>query len=307
MAKDVYTLADLQDWKTATADASPPLRLSVFGDPVAHSKSPPMQNAALEKCGIEARYTRLNIRADELSSALRLLARAGFIGANLTIPHKTAALPLLDEVSEHARCIGAVNTVRVDGEKLIGSNTDGPGFVRAIRGDFGVDLRDLRVLILGSGGGAGRAIAVQCALENCERLVLANRTFSKAQTLAAELAPYFRSARLLGPVARLEAVPLEIHAIRPQLQNIDLIVNASSVGMKNTDAPLLPSSALAPHLLVFDAVYTTHHTPLLEAAELAGARVANGMSMLLHQGALAFETWFNRDAPLDAMRAALSQ
>src|SRR5438067_10460676 len=139
-------------------------------------------------------------------------------------------LALIDEVDEPARKIGAVNTVVVDGEKLLGFNTDGPGIMRAIRAEFGVDLRDLRVLLLGAGGGAGRAIAMQCALENCERLVLVNRTLEKAQALAGELAPHFKGPRLIGPVARLEAVPWENDALMRQIENVDVIINATPVG-----------------------------------------------------------------------------
>ena len=148
MTKEVYTLADLQDWSVATADAVPPFRLAVFGDPIAHSRSPRMHNAALEQCGIAARYTRLHIKPNELAGALHLLPQAGFIGVNLTIPHKQAALTLLDEMDENARKIGAVNTIAIGDEKLKGFNTDGPGLVRAIRGEFGVDVRDLRVMVL---------------------------------------------------------------------------------------------------------------------------------------------------------------
>lgn len=303
--KDVYTFTDLQDWRAATAGEHPPLRLSVFGDPVAHSKSPPMHNAALEKCGIEARYTRLHIHANELEPALQLLPRLNFIGANVTIPHKFAALAAMDEVDSHACKIGAVNTVVVKNGKLIGFNTDGPGLSRAILAEFGVDLRDLRVLVLGAGGGAGRAIAVQCALENCQRLVLANRTVEKARVLAKELAPFFKSARVLGPIVRLEAIPLDAAVLRRQLQDIDLVIHASPVGMKQTDPSPLPSSILLPRLLIYDTIYAAHRTPLLRAADEAGARGANGLSMLLHQGALSFEIWFDRPAPLDAMRDAL--
>jgi shikimate dehydrogenase len=157
--KDVYTLEDLRHWDAATAGEEPPIRLAVFGDPVAHSRSPQMHNAALAACGIAARYCRLHIRPEELAEALRLLPKAGFIGSNFTIPHKAATLPLLDAVDDHARKIGVVNTVVVEGERLLGFNTDGPGLLRAIRAEFGVDLRDLRVMVLGAGGGAGRAIA----------------------------------------------------------------------------------------------------------------------------------------------------
>ena len=305
MAKEVYELPDLQNWRTATADSQPPLRLAVFGDPVAHSASPPMHNAALERCGIDARYTRLHIRPEELEEALRLLPSQGFIGANLTIPHKAAALPLMDEVDDHARRVGVINTVVVEDGKLLGFNTDGPGLVRALRAEFSVDLRDLRVLVLGAGGGAGRAIAIQCGLERCERLVLVNRTVEKARAIASELTSYFDDARVSGPVARLEVIPWEEDALRFQLSNTDLVINCTSVGMKRTDPSPLPSALLEPHLMVYDTIYTAARTKLMLAADEVGARSANGFSMLLHQGALAFEIWFNREAPLEVMRDAL--
>jgi shikimate dehydrogenase len=169
-----------------------------------------------------------------------------------------------------------------------------------------MDLRDLRVMLLGAGGGAGRAIARQCALEHCERLVLVNRTFDKANRMVVELAAFFTGPRVLGPVARLEAVPWEERALRFQLEHTDLVINATSLGLKRTDPSALSSSLLAPHLMIYDLIYKPERTPLLAACTEAGARGANGLSMLLHQGALAFEIWFGRDAPPDAMRAALS-
>lgn len=303
--KDVYTLEDLRHWEAATAGEKPPLRLSVFGDPVAHSRSPQMHNAALEACGIPARYCRLHIRPEELGEAIRRLPEAGFIGTNVTLPHKAAVMAHLDEVDEHARKIGAVNTVAVEGGRLIGFNTDGPGLMRAVRAEFSVDLRDLRVMVLGAGGGAGRAIAAQCAIENCERLCLVNRTFDKARQLALELEPYFKGPRVFGPVPRLEAVPWDEAQLAQQLAHTDLVINATSCGMKRTDPPVLPASLLLPNLMVYDTIYTAQRTQLLEDAEAAGARVANGRSMLLYQGVLAFEIWFNRQAPLEVMRAGL--
>lgn len=310
MPKDVYTLADLRDWAAATGAEAPPIRLSVFGDPVAHSRSPQMQNAALEAAGIPAAYARLHILADELPEALRLLPERDFIGTNVTIPHKAAALALMDETDPQARRAGGVNTVVAEGRKLIGFSTDGPGLVRAIRADFGVDLRDLRVLILGAGGGAGRAIAVQCAIEGCERLALVNRTHSRAQALAAELAPSLRETRVTGPLMRLEAVPWEEAALARQLPHIDLVINATPLGMAAAPSEFrrlspIPAAMLRPHHLVYDTVYTEGRTPLLLAAEEAGARGANGLSMLLYQGALSFEIWFGRPAPVEAMRAGL--
>jgi len=305
MPKEVYDYSDLQRWSEATADAQPPLRLAVFGDPVAHSASPPMHNAALETCSIDSRYARLHVRPQELGSALRLLPQQGFIGVNLTIPHKAAAVSLMNRVDDHALRIGVVNTVVVEGSDLVGFNTDGPGLVRAVRAEFGVDLRDLRVMVLGAGGGAGRAIAMQCGIENCERLVLVNRTQDKARELAAELTPFFQNPRVFGPGERVEVMPWDNEVLRNVLPQIDLIINCTSLGMKRTDASPLPSAILQPSHMIYDTVYAANRTRLMQAADEAGARSANGLSMLLHQGALAFEIWFNREAPLEVMRAAL--
>jgi shikimate dehydrogenase len=306
--KPVYTLEDLRDWKTATAREEYPIRLAVFGDPVAHSLSPQMHNAALEACGIPVRYCRLHIHPEELPEALSLLPKAGFIGSNFTIPHKAAVLGLLDAVDDHARKIGVVNTVVVgeDG-RLSGFNTDGPGLLRAVRAEFGVDLRDLRVMVLGAGGGAGRAISAQCAIENCQRLVLVNRTFEKAQQVAVELAPYFKDPRVFGPARRLEAVPWEEKELAKQLANTDLVINATSCGMKRTDPSVLPASILQANLLVYDTIYTAQLTPLLADAQSVGARVANGASMLLYQGVGSFEIWFERPAPVEVMKAAMEK
>lgn len=304
--KEIYTLADLRDWKTAASGEPFPIRLGVFGDPVAHSRSPRMLNAALEHCGIAVRYCRLHVRPEEFAEAARLLPQAGFLGANVTVPHKLAALEAAHRVDGHARKIGAVNTLVVEGERLLGFNTDGPGLMRAIRAEFGVDLRDLRIMVLGAGGGAGRAIAAQCALEGCERLVLVNRTFGKAQEVAAQLAPYFKGPRVYGPAHRLEAVPWEEALLAAQLAQTDLIINATSCGMKSTDPSVLPEPLLQANHLVFDTIYTARRTPLVEAAQSVGARAANGLSMLLYQGVLAFEIWFNRSAPVEVMREALA-
>jgi len=302
---DRYTLADLENWSAVAGDLDPPIRLGVFGDPVAHSLSPQMQNAGLRACEIDMQYARFHIRPNELRPALLLLRRLDFVGINLTVPHKIAAFTQIDEADESATRAGAVNTIRVRDGKLIGSNTDGDGFLRAIRTEFSMDLRDLRVMIIGAGGGTGRAIAWQCALENCERLVLVNRTLKKANALAEQLRPFFSGPRVLGPAMRLEAVALDEAAMRMQLADIDLIINATPLGMNPSDPSPVPARLLAPHHIVFDCVYGSSKTALLRAADEAGARGANGLFMLLHQGALSFSIWFNRESPIEAMRAAL--
>ncbi len=305
---DVFTLADLQEWKRnrpAWNDGERPL-LAVFGDPVAHSLSPQMMNPALEAIGVSGRYIRLHIREDEFSEAVRLLPELGFIGTNVTIPHKFNARENVDEIDSLADKLGAVNTVVVDEDRrLLGFNSDGPGFLRSLREAFQVDAKDLRILILGAGGGAGRAVAIQCALEHCERLVLVNRTTEKAEALAEKLRPHFRDDHLLGPVERLEVAPWEEAALAHQLDHTDLIINATSLGMKRTDPELLPASLIQPHHLIYDMVYKPARTKLIATAESLGARAINGLSMLLHQGVISFEIWFNQTAPIEVMREAL--
>ncbi len=302
--QDVYQLSDLRNWREVTAGLERPIRLGVVGDPIEHSLSPQMQNAALQASGVNLAYARFRVAPNELAEGFEWFRELDFIGVNLTVPHKLAAVSLVDEVDEAAQKIGAINTVVFRDRKSLGWNTDGPGFARAIREEFSVDLRDLRVLLLGAGGGAGRAIAQECASENCERLVLVNRTFTKAQALARELAPAFRGPRVLGPEARLEAILWDERALRTQLERIDLVVNATTLGLAASDRALLPHALIAPHLMIYDLI--CHQTRLLAAAHASGARGANGLTMLLHQGALAFELWFERSAPLREMRAALA-
>jgi len=299
-AKEVCTLADLQSWQ----DVDPAIRLGVFGDPVEHSLSPQMQNAALKHYKINMQYARFQIAPNDLPEAIELVRKLNFIGLNLTLPHKVAAPGLMNQLDQDAKRIGAVNIVKIDSGKLHGFNTDGRGFSRAIREEFSVDLRDLRVMILGAGG-AARGIALQCAKENCERLVIANGTLEKGQLLADKLRDFFQGPKVLGPVPRLQAIAWEEQAFRFQIANIDLIVNATPVGLHGGDPSPIASRLLAPHLIVYDTLYSSQRTPFILAAVEAGARAANGLSMLLHQGALAFEIWFEREAPLEVMRKAL--
>jgi shikimate dehydrogenase len=263
-----------------------------------------MHNAGLKDAGIAMQYGRFEIAPDELRAALELLPQLDFAGVNVTVPHKVAVLELLNEVDDAAREIGAVNTIECKAGQLRGFNTDGAGFLRAIREEFAVDLRDLRILVLGAGG-AARAIARQCAKENCERLVIANRDPAKAATLVEQLRPFFVGPRVLGPVARLQTIPLDDAALRFQIGNTDLVVNATPLGLSRNDPLPVPARLLEPHLMVYDTVYSTRRTAFVSGALEAGARAANGLSMLLHQGALAFEIWFDQPAPVEGMRSAL--
>lgn len=298
--KNVYSLEDLQNWK----DTDSSIRLGVLGDPVEHSLSPQMQNAALKHAKIAMQYARFHIMPNELDAALKKFRDLEFVGLNLTLPHKVAAPELVNRLDDDAKQIGAVNVIKFDHGKTHGFNTDGRGFARAVREEFSVDLRDLRVMILGAGG-AARAIALECAKSHCERLVIANGTFEKGEQLASKLRNFFEGPKVFGPVPRLQAIRWEEAAFQFQIANVDLIVNATPVGLNRGDPSPLSSRVLAPHLMVYDTIYSATRTPLVSAALEAGARATNGLSMLLHQGALAFEIWFERPAPVEIMRKGL--
>lgn len=296
-----YTLDQLADWQEIGLALDPPARLAVIGDPIGHSKSPQMHNPALVACQIPAQYIRVQVPMGKVKEALRLIARQGFWGVNVTIPHKFEALDAVDFVDPLAKTLGAVNTVAIrSNRELHGFNSDGPGFLRSVKEAFGADLRDLKVLVLGAGGGAGRAVAVQCALANCSRLFLANRTEAKAASLANELAAMNQQS--------VEVVPWQGESLLEALPKVDLVVNGTSLGMKASDEPLVPPNALNRSHMVFDMVYRPggQLTSLGEAARVAGARYVDGATLLLHQGAISFEHWFDRPAPIEAMRAGLA-
>jgi shikimate dehydrogenase len=297
--KSVYTIEDLRHWIRVTSDCQPPLRFAVIGDPIAHSASPQMHNAALEACGIAARYTRLHIKPDEVAECLSLLKPAGFLGINCTIPHKGTVLELINQRDPSAIRAGGVNTVRVEPDgSLTGFSTDGEGLSRAVQECFGVTLDSQRVLILGAGGGAGRAVAMQCAHQGCLQLTLANRTMEKLQPLVEALEKH-------TTMKNIATIGMEEHALSKACREAQLIINCTAVGMKQDDPSPLPSSVLRAEHLIYDTIYTAHQTPLMLAAEAAGARSANGLAMLLHQGAKAFELWLGKSAPIDLMRNAL--
>ncbi len=259
-----------------------------------------MHNPALKVRGIEAQYIRVQVPQGRVVEAFRQFVKCGFLGVNITIPHKFEALDAVDVLDPLARKLGAVNTLAIrDGGVMHGFNTDGPGYLRSVREAFGAEVRDLRVLILGAGGGAGRAVAVQSALEGCRSLILANRSQNKALAVMHEI-------REIGQTPLVGVVEMDEVHLANQMANCDLIVNATSVGMKDGDAALLPAAALEARHLVFDMVYRADsETPLLADAKMAGAKVVDGLTLLLHQGAISFEHWFGGAAPLDAMREGL--
>ncbi len=253
--------------------------LGILGHPVAHSLSPAMQEAALAARGLTGSYRLLDTPPEALARRLEEVRR-GYRGVNVTVPLKEAVLPLLDGVHPEARAIGAVNTVVNRGGRLIGHNTDAPGFLRSLE-EAGV--RGRRALVLGAGG-AARAVAYALKGAGWE-VGVHNRTRSRAEALA----------RAFG----LEVVPLEA------ARQADLVVNATSVGLDDPAATPLPAALFPPRGFAVDLVYRPLLTRFLAEAAAAGLGTVDGLGMLLWQGALAFELWTGERAPVGAMRAAL--
>jgi len=268
----------------------PELRLLVIGDPIDHSLSPPMHNAALEFLHLPCVYGRLRVGSKNLREAFKILRQQDFIGWNLTLPHKLVAIDLLDGLDPMSERLGAVNTVVNHSGRLFGFNTDGKGLVAAIGEAFGCAIPSVRIALLGAGGGAGQAAARYLAELKVPKLILLNRTSATAEQLAGELAARSKSDVRAEPWEKLPSICHEV----------DLIVNASTVA-PTTEA----LNSLEPRHLVFDMVYGPQETSLVHFARKRGARASDGLLMLLHQGVFAFEIWFGKPAPAALMRKAL--
>jgi len=263
-----------------------------------------MQNTAFAHHGLDALYLPFAVHPEHIETAVKALRALAIRGVNVTIPHKQTVMPWLDELAPEARLIGAVNTIHLQDGHLIGYNTDGIGFVRSLA-EEGAQVTGQRVLLLGAGG-AARAIAVQLCLSGVQQLYVANRTRARAEELAMSLMQSF-------PHANIRVMAMEEQAFTACLPDLDMVVNATSVGMQPhagdgeavRASPLLPSTSLLPRHLVCDIVYHPQATPLLRAAQRQGARTVDGLGMLIHQGAEAFEIWTGRSFPLSLIRAKL--
>jgi shikimate dehydrogenase len=284
---------------------------AVYGHPIAHSASPALQNAGIAALDLNWRYLAFDVQPESLREAINGAAAMKFIGLNLTVPHKLLAVDIVDELDASAATWGAVNTVRFEtkvnghwlpvaqvppgktGEvRARGYNTDADAITRSLREDLTMELSGSRVLLLGAGG-AGRTAALKLADEGVDCLYLVNRTNRKAQDLAAEINHRFPAVK--------------VNTGYPQGEEIDLVLNATSLGLKSGDAlPLdLGLFALSRARYAYDMIYRPAETPFLQAAKAAGCRTANGVGMLLYQGAKALELWSGQPAPLESMRTAL--
>jgi len=281
-----------------------PVPYAVLGSPVGHSLSPVMQQAAFDHVKRDARYFRVEVDEEGLAYAVQRMRQVPFGGWNCTIPNKVKMYALCDRRAESAEQFRAVNTVVNEKGVLVGHNTDGIGWSRALREAFGRGPDELRILLLGTGG-AGRAIATQALLEKCPELVVANRNPVRADELLAHLNHQFSAGPLARTKQNLRSIFWSESELEAALRNTDLVVNATSAGLDPKATVLLPARMIPSNLLVFDTIYGAGCAKLRHEVETAGAKWSDGLGMLLHQGAAAFTLWTEQEAPLEIMRATL--
>jgi len=271
--KHVYTIEDLR--KGALPANT---KLAVIGYPVSHSASPQMHQAALDALDLDMSYVRVEVRPGEVSEVFSLMQSSGFLGCNVTIPHKLEAMECCDELSASVELLGVANTIHFKDGKILGDNSDGPGLVKALEGDFGISL------------------VTQLNQENCRELYLSNRTKAKVEELAQNLADKGTKVYTLGnTVAELSAIG----------EKVDIIINATSMGMKQEDELPFPVDVLAENHKVYDAIYNPAETKLLANAKSNGSMTANGLSMLIYQGAVSFKIWTGLQPDIALMRQAI--
>ncbi len=271
--------------------------VGAFGHPIAENPTGVMQEAAFHALNLNWRYLTIEVYPQDLAAAMAGLRAMNFRGINLTIPHKVEVLKYLDEVAPDAALIGAVNTVRRVGDRLIGENTDGKGFLRALQ-DVPIDPRGKRVIILGAGG-AARAISIELALAGSAHITVVNRSIGRGRELVDALNAKTNTPTQFVEWASTYALP----------SDADIVVNATSIGLfPNVESkPDLAYDTIKAGTIVCDVIPNPPHTPFLQAAEERGAKTLNGLGMLVYQGAIAFKMWTGRDAPIEVMYHALQE
>lgn len=272
----------------------------IIGRPVEHSFSPAMQNAAFKEIGLNSVYVPFCPEPGQIEAAVAGIRALGLAGVNVTVPYKEAVMPYLAELTEEAVLCGAVNTIINRQGRLIGHNTDGAGFISDLRDSCNFEPSRGPVLIMGAGGSA-RAVAVSLAKAGCQNLALVNRNRERARNLAASVT---EATSVTVHVFPWEPGHAELAEFARQA---GLLVNCTPVGMSGKPGAVFPLTGELPGQgqLAYDLVYNPPRTPFLLLAEKNGARTANGLGMLLHQGAMAFTAWTGLQAPLEGMRKAL--
>jgi shikimate dehydrogenase len=274
--------------------------INLIGYPVKHSISPVFQQAAIDYYALDIRYQAYETEANKLACAINQLRSPQSLGANITVPYKEKVIGFLDELDQSSLLYGAVNTVVNKNGKLIGFNTDAYGFITSLHLEDKFNLRNKRVMIIGAGG-AARAISFAMIDEPIISLVISNRTLNRAESLANSLTEYIDKNKYEITVSVL---PWRSPKLKESMKKCHLVVNCTTMGMKHSSHEMqspLEKDFISPHALVFDLVYNPFQTPLLKLAAEAGAKTLNGLSMLVYQGARAFELWTGKAAPVDIM------
>lgn len=266
----------------------------IFGFPVEHTLSPSMHNVAFKKLGINAAYLAFSIPHNKLKEAVRATRVLNIQGLNVTVPHKERIIPLLDALSEEASLIGAVNTVVVKKNKLIGYNTDGQGFIRSLE-EISFNPRNKSFLIVGSGG-ASRSICVSLSRLKIKEIFICDIVKEKARALKTHI-------NRISPKCYIEAVGID--SLKVLRDRLDILVNATPLGLKETDRLPVDKRLLRKDIFVYDLIYNPSRTKLVSLAGRNGLKYSNGLGMLLFQGALSFELWTNQEPPVRVMRQAL--
>lgn len=267
----------------------------IYGYPVEHTFSPGMHNAAFRKLRMDACYVPFAVHPSRLGDAVNAVIPLGLCGLNITVPHKQNIIAYLDELSEEARLIGAVNTIQVVDGKLIGHNTDGRGFIRSLRDNAGFKPKGKTVFLVGSGG-AARAVGFSLALAGVRKISLYDIDTLKANALALDI----------REKTGINALALSMRALAATAEEADCLINATPLGLKKNDPMPLKREFIRKHHLVCDLVYNPPETRLLQAAKKRGAKRLSGLGMLLYQGVIAFEIWTGAKAPVSVMKNALT-
>lgn len=272
--------------------------VGVIGDPVQHSRSPQMHNAAIVERKLDYVYVPFHVRSGELREAIEGFKALNVLGVNVTIPHKQTVMSILDDVSHEATLIGAANTLIFCDGRVSGDNTDAQGFLRAMT-EEGIDIPVGGSAVVLGAGGAARAVVVALALSGLGLITVANRTGWKAIQFEKNLATISET--------EISAVDLASNQLNSAIRSADLLVNTTSVGMQETDQLLIDPDSLNPGTIVYEIVYTPPETPLLRVAREKGCQTIGGIGMLVHQGAIAFEKWIGIVPNVETMRIALKQ
>ena len=273
--------------------------VGLFGYPVRHTLSPIFQNAAFQAKKLNYIYLPFEVTPQLLSYAIKSLPALGIAGVNITIPHKENVMQYLSGVTNEAMIMGAVNTVSVVDGRLIGYNTDGYGFVTSLKKDLKTELKGKKIMVLGAGGGA-RAVVLKALMEKVGKVYIGDAVEEKVVKLVSDVKKVYPDS---------EVVPYYFKGdeVKGILEDIEILINATPVGMKKNDPLLIKSEWLKKSLLVYDLIYNPSETKLLKAAKKKGCRCCNGLGMLLHQGAKSFEIWTGIKPPIEIMRKALQK